>query len=554
MLKKSILVFLKNNLSLISILLWGTIFWSITMVKSGIIYPFGMGFWGANGHDGIWHLALINNILKGFPIEIPVFSGNLLQNYHIGFDLLVSLINQVTKLPITILYFQILPPVFAFLIGLLTYLFTLNWTKSKQSALLSSFFIYFGGGLGWFVTFLRNGKFDGESMFWSQQAISTLINPPFALSLIFILLGLICLHKKKLFLAILFFGVLVEIKIYAAVLVLIGLLLSKNFKVFLGTLFLSFILFVPLLGTSSKLLVWQPFWFLETMMGLSDRFGWMKFYSAMTTYRMGGIWVKVTLAYGVAFLLFLVGNMGTRIIFIKDAFKKLDSIKILILSIISAGIIIPMFFLQKGTPWNTIQFFYYSLFFSAILAGITASRFTKLLLIAVVLLTIPTTIGAMKHYLPKNPPAYLSNAELQALEFLKNQSNGIILTYPFDATRAKEAEANPPRPLYLYDSTAYVSAFANKITFLEDQVNLDITGYGWKDRRVEIENWYKEKDQEKSREFLKKNNIKYIYWLKGDKRFLYDIEQRAYLGETELGIEKIFDNKEVGVYVVKSEI
>ena len=128
------------------------------------------------------------------------------------------------------------------------------------------------------------------------------------------------------------------------------------------------------------------------------------------------------------------------------------------------------------------------------------------------------------------------------------------MTYPFDATRAKEAEANPPRPLYLYDSTAYVSAFANKITFLEDQVNLDITGYGWKDRRVEIENWYKEKDQEKSREFLKKNNIKYIYWLKGDKRFLYDIEQRAYLGETELGIEKIFDNKEVGVYVVKSEI
>ena len=41
-------------------------------------------------------------------------------------------------------------------------------------------------------------------MFWSQQSISTLVNPPFALSLIFILSALISLQKKNLFLVLYF--------------------------------------------------------------------------------------------------------------------------------------------------------------------------------------------------------------------------------------------------------------------------------------------------------------------------------------------------------------
>ncbi|PJE69192.1 hypothetical protein COU96_01075, partial [Candidatus Shapirobacteria bacterium CG10_big_fil_rev_8_21_14_0_10_38_14] len=395
-------------------------------------------------------------------------------------------------------------------IGFLTYKFVLGWTKSVRSSLWAVFFVYFGAGLGWLVTLARGSFLAGESMFWSQQAISTLINPPFALSLIFILLGLICLQKKKFLLAILFFGVLIEIKVYAAILVLIGLFLSKNFKVFLGTLFLSLVLFWPFLKSSSALLVWQPFWFLETMMGLSDRFGWTRFYSAMTTYRMGGIWVRASAAYLTAFAIFLLGNMGTRIIFFRDIFKKPDSLKIFAISIIAAGVIIPMFFLQKGTPWNTVQFFYYSLFFSGILAGIAVSRIihNSLFIILIVLLTLPGTIGALRNYLPAKPPAILSTLELSGLSFLREQPDGIVLTFPFDAYKAKEAEANPPRPLYLYDSTAYVSAFSGKTTFLEDEVNLNITGYDWSTRRVDIENWYKEKDQEKARAFLKENNIK----------------------------------------------
>ncbi len=541
MLKKSILVFLKSNLSLIILLLLGTVFWSLTMVKSGWVYPFGMGFWGANGHDGIWHLALIESMLKGFPISMPVFAGHLLQNYHIGFDLLAAFLHTETGTSVSILYFQILPPIFAFLIGLLTYKFVLLLTKSIRSSLYAVAFVYFGGSWAWIL-----GK--GESAFWSQQSISTLINPPFALSLIFILLGMICLQKRKYFLSILFFGVLIQIKVYAGILVLIGLFFSKNFKVFLGTLLVSLLVYIPFNKFSVGLLVWQPFWFLETMMGISDRLGWTRFYSAMMTYKSGGIWFKEIMAYFAALAIFIIGNFGTRILAFKSInLRKLSSFDLFIWSMIGGGILIPTFFLQKGTPWNTIQFFYYSLFFSGILAGIVLGSLKKsnlsfAFLAFIFLATIPTTIITLKDvYLPGRPPAMLSKEELSALTFLRSQPDGIVLTYPFDKLRASQAIANPPRPLYLYESTAYVSAFSGKTTFLEDEVNLNITGYDWPTRRVDIENWYKETNQEKAREFLKKNNIKYIYWVKG---------QRAFLGEGQLGLIRMFENKEVNIFKV----
>src|SRR3990167_2839260 len=182
----------KRHLTLL--VLMGTIIWSSTMVKSGLIYDYGMGFWGPNGHDGIWHIALIKSLVRG-SWEMPVFAGEALRNYHVGYDLLLALISRMTRLNPILLYFQILPPLLALLIGILTYKFVLNWKDSKPQALWATFFVYFGGSFGWIVNLLRTGKLGGESMFWAQQGISTLINPPFALSLVIMLLGLICLSR-----------------------------------------------------------------------------------------------------------------------------------------------------------------------------------------------------------------------------------------------------------------------------------------------------------------------------------------------------------------------
>jgi len=552
--------------SLLLIIL-GSLTWSLTMVKSGMLYAFGMGFWGPNGHDGVWHIALAESFARG-SFEMPTFAGEALKNYHAGFDLILAALHKLTTIPVTNLYFQIIPPILALLIGILTYKFVFIWRKSKKAAFWATFFVYFGGSFGWLVSLLRQGNLEGESMFWAQQSISTLINPPFALSLVLLLVGLIFVAKKKnILLIILCFGILIQIKAYAGILGLGALLVSgvydrlKNhnwflLKAFLGSLALTLLLFFLFTRDSGSLVVFQPFWFLETMMGLTDRLGWLRFYSAMTNYRLGNIWIKAIPAYLVAFVIFWVGNMGTRIIkeilvikWLKNI-KDLTFIEIIFITIIIAGVGLPMLFLQKGTPWNTVQFVYYSLFFSGILAGVAfaeisswskSPRLYSIEVAALIALTLPTTIGTLGHYLPARPPAMISNEELEALRFMSTQPTGVVLTYPFDKFKAKEAEINPPRPLYLYESTAYVSAFAQKSVFLEDEVNLDITGYRWRARRAEVETFYKSNSTSEVRNFLTNNNISYIYWIRG---------QRALLGEGQLGIEKIYENQEVEIYKV----
>lgn len=573
MLKKVFKRFFLSSWAFLLILL-GTLTWSVTMFKSGLVYSYGMGFWGPNGHDGVWHIALIESLAAG-KWQIPVFAGEALKNYHVGFDILVALLYKLTSIPIVNLYFQIVPVFLAFLIGVLTYKFVYLWQKSRLKSFWAVFFVYFAGSWGWIITLIRDGSLGGESMFWSQQAISTLINPPFALSLVFILAGLIFLVKyqktqtiRNLVLTTLFFGLLIQIKVYAGLLVLGGLFIggiwglvkSKNYnilQVFTSSLVLSLIIFLPFNKNAGSLIIFKPFWFLETMMGFSDRVAWERFYSAMTNYRLGGQWIKATLAYLVAFLIFWYGNMGTR--FVKEflVFKRLKNIRkiswveVFFASVIVLGGVIPMFFLQKGTPWNTIQFFYYSLFMSGILAGVALgewleSKHTTALrnavVGAVVLFTIPTTIGTLKHYLPSRPPAKLSRGELAALKFLSSQQNGVILTYPFDREAAKVAEAKPPRPLYLYESTAYVTAFSKMPVFLEDEINLDITNYDWPSRREEVFEFLNTLNQEKSRKFLRENKISYVYWVGG---------QRAKLGESQLGLVRIFENEEVDIYRVK---
>jgi hypothetical protein len=529
------------------------------MVKSGWVYPYGMGFWGANGHDGVWHIALAEVLSRG-SFENPVFAGEVLKNYHLGFDILLAFLSKVTAIPTVNIYFQILPVIFSLIIGLLTYNFSKKWTGSTSGGFWAVFFTFFGGSMGWIF-----GK--GESAFWSQQAISTLINPPFALSLLIIMLGLITLEKylgggkKYYFLSILLFGLLPQIKIYAAFIVLAGLFgaaiyslvfekKKEMLKVFLGTFLVFLFLFIPFNKNSSGLIVWQPFWFLETMMGLSDRIGWEKFYSAMTNYRSGGVYYKLIPAYFVAFLIFIVGNLGTRVVaffslFRRKFWQKKSVFDIFLFAGSTAGILVPMFFLQKGTPWNTIQFFYYSLFFMGLLSAklLTEVRLNKLIAFALVLATIPTTILSLKDvYIPGRPPSMIATSELEALRFLTSLGPGTVLTYPFDKEAAKAAENSPPRPLGLYVSTAYVAAFSGHSVFLEDEVNLDITGYDWKERREEILEWYKEPDERSAREFLRKNNIKYVYWTKG---------QRALLGESQLGLKEIFGNVDVTVYEVE---
>jgi hypothetical protein len=286
-----------------------------------------------------------------------------------------------------------------------------------------------------------------------------------------------------------------------------------------------------------------------------DRFYWPKLYSAMMTYTSGHVWGKAILVYILACVIFIVGNFGTRLVAIGSFFKnpkKLLSagpIEIFIFILISAGVVVPMLFIQKGTPWNTIQFLYYSLFFSGIVAGVVLGQFLEktkiktiliyIIIAVVVALTIPTTFASMNNYFPVKPQSILPSNEVEALKFLSIQPDGVVLTYPFDQDKA--GAAIPPRPLYLYTSTAYVSAFSGKTTFLEDEINLDIMQYPWQERETSLENFLKLVNTSTAQSFLKDNNIFYVYWVD---------DQQAKIPSVNLGLTQIFKNSGVTIFRV----
>jgi hypothetical protein len=571
MLKKLFQSLWQDKVKLLLLLL-GTAAWSATMVKSGLVYSYGVGFWGPNGHDGIWHIALSQSLAQG-SWQMPVFAGEPIQNYHIGFDLILAALHKITFIPISNLYFQILPPIFAFFIGYLVYDFVYSWRKSAKQAFWATFFVYFGGSFGWLVTLLRNGEIGGESLFWAQQSVSTLINPPFALSLIFLFVGLILLVKgveqknKNLFIITTFlFGILIQIKVYAGLLVLGGLLVAglwqllikrsaSIIKVFVGTLVLAILLFTKVSKGVSSEVIFRPFWFLEQMTSSTDRFYWPRLAGAMINYKLAGNIIKGSLAYLFAFLIFFIGNFGTRVVGFLWYWRKRKDIgnfkyvDFFIAFIVLFGILVPVFFIQSGTAWNTIQFMYYSMVFMGITSGIWLGEllersskkfFVNVITAFIVVLTIPTTIATLIYnYLPSRPPAKISNNELRALKFLKGQPMGVILTEPFDKKLAAEAVNNPPRPLYLYESTAYVSAYTGKPTFLEDEVNLEIMGYDWRVRRQKAERFFKDPSYNGKYELLDGENITYVYVIKN----LQDTYKNLYLNS-----ERIFENDEVIIY------
>lgn len=557
------------------LILIGTFLSSMTMIRSGIFNGSGIGFWGPNGHDAIWHLGVISEVLKKIPPENPVFSGVPLRNYHWGFDLFAAYFSRIFGFNILDVYFRFLPIIFGLLIGIFSYLVAYRNTKKIIIGFWFVFLNYFAGSFGWIVTMIRDHQLGGESLFWSMQSISTLLNPPFAMSLVVLLLGIYLWSGKRkennFFWAVLIgliFGISAGIKVYAGILIglaigffwIVKLIKKESSKfdfVVVITAAFSSLLLLFLFGALSggSLLVFQPFWFTHSMVESVDKLYVPKLASLRINLSHLGFGYKSFVLFGIeCFLIFvfLVGNLGTRIFGFKTIFekiikKKTSDFDVLIFIFMFFSFLIPTLFVQKGTAWNTIQFFYYFLVFAnyyfAVFLGeffYTKKHFSLIVSLILVLLIIPTSYSTLKDYFGNPSPSYLPSYEIDALNFLKNQKDGYVLTYPFNRFNGNGLKT--PIPLNFYETTAYVSAFSHKQTFLEDEMNLDITGYNWQKRKEGSIKFFQQKNIFEDRGFLINNNIGYIYLVNNQNIFL-DIK--------ELQIVKIFDNGRCQIYQVQ---
>lgn len=534
----------------------------LPVIRSGLNYNYGLGFWGSNGHDAIWHLSLINSIKNPLKIILPIFAGETLKNYHPFFDILIAFFSNITRIPSIIWYFQIFPLISTFILLLTSFFLGRKITSTFKGGILLMFFNSLANSFGWLVSLFKTGQISGESLFWSMQSASNQLNPPFTLSLIFINLFLLLILNKTIkfkvksifFLLILIltpitkaYGGVVVYSIFAFYSLFSFKKDKKPFILFLISLPLAYLVFTLYNSTSTSLFIFKPFWFINSLVESPDRL-YIPFLANMryTLEASGRIGPRLIVLYCLLTGVFYLGNFSWRLfgLFSIKSFKSKIKLPLLLTIFITA--LIPLFFIQKGTSWNTIQFLYYSLFLSNIFLVYYFSKgkltlFKKTLLIIVITTTVVSNYETIARYLSNPAPAALPKAEIEALNFLKSQDKGIVLAYPYDKHK-KDYFDTTPIPLYAYETTAYISAFSKQISFLEDEMNLSIIGFDWSNRRLEIDKFFNSQDKYFARGFLLNNNIDYIY-LVNDQNFKIDPE--------DLHLNIFFKSDQVKIYKVR---
>ncbi len=559
-----------SDVAILTVIIIGTFFQVMPTFQSGLKFAYGLGFWGPNTHDGLWHLSLINQLMQNLPPENPIFSGIILKNYHYFYDLLVAITALISKVTTIDLLFRFYPLFFSILLGIGTYYLIGTLLREKMAlarikivTIFSLYFVYFAGSFGWIVEYLRERHWGGESAFWANQSISFNLNPPFAVSLI-IVIAIIQLTtgltKRGWIIVVLTLltGSLISFKAYAGILILLTFLIISILKrslsyllVFLFSSLISGLLFLSSFSYGQSLMLFAPFWFINSMIDSPDRVGWTRLSLTRTVGLAGKNWFKFLGAEFLSLLIFIAGNLGARILSllalakIKTIYQDNTTLFLLVFS--SLSLIIPILFIQAGNPWNTIQFFYYFLYIAAIINGIVIFKLadkssrviTTPLVLFIFAITPINSWATARGYLTNQPHAYINTKEMEGLEFLRSQPSGVVLTYPYDSNLKKSLPE--PWPLFVYDSTAYVSALTNKPSFLEDEAQNQILLTDYKKKLIAAKDFFS-KSANPDIGFLQANRIQYIYLPKIFKVRLYENASQ---------LKNIWENDQVIIYQVE---
>ncbi len=517
----------------------------LTSFRSGQVFPFGLAFWGPHGHDAIFHLSLIqsfqNNLLD---LGHPQMSGEVIGNYHLFFDYISALILKVSGLPLLSYYFILFPLTaglaIVFLLNKLLNEFNLSLLQKKITYLL----VFFASSFGFLVRlFAGQDYFSGESAFWSNQSLSMFLNPPFLLSLVFLLIFLILFSKKNktnkdLLWLVVFGTLLAQTKIYAFILLVVALFWQGQIYLSIAIGILGLAITLPFSSVDTSPFLFQPLWFIRTMFESHDRFYIQQIANSWQAYESSGQLLKVFALSAFGLITFWIGNLGLRVLGLVQVIssKPENHTDSLIRKIILISLVLPLIVTQSVNPWNSIQFLYYGLFFLGIF---TAKALPKkgLLLYFLLALGIFGSIGTIKDYLTKNSSARVSHQELQALYALELLPPGIVLSPSHTGQATKEA----PHPLYDYVSTAYISALTGKKEFLSDTINLDITGLSYKQHSKSQNRFYSTTDRVWAKQFLLDNNIKYV---------IETPIRRMSINPAEVGLTLHFDAGEVKLYIL----
>lgn len=390
---KEILVIIKNNYLYLGIIIVLAIVYSSTIFRSGLLINGNYIF--QEFADSSWHIALINRLTENIPPSHPSSYLYTLTNYHYFYDLLLATIVKNYAINVFFLYFQYFMVFISLLLGLSAFIF-FNKIVVKKIALIGVIAVYFAGSFANLIPLFLPGHSWSESSFWVSQTFATLVNPQliFSFSILFLILILLLKDKNVLIYHLIIsfliavsmgfksYSFLVLSCLYLSYLFW-DVLLNKNLKnifypIILLAISIPYYLFLSSHGKSP--FFWKPFWYLDTMVEASDRLNLVEWKMREDTFWWLGnakraIWIKVK-----EFFIFYLGNLGIRFLFLPFIIVLIKINKKLILSILMTLVvfsIFPLFFLQTGTVWNSIQFWYYVLILADVLFVLTLDYLNK---------------------------------------------------------------------------------------------------------------------------------------------------------------------------------
>lgn len=557
---------------IITIFLLGIIGQLLIIAPSGSYVDGDLVFWSAHGHDGSWHLSLMAELKKGYPLQNPAFAGEKLTNYHFFSDIAPADFNKYFKIPALDLYFRFFPLIFSVLLGSLSFILG-SRLGGFWAGLWITIFTYFAGSFGYIVTFIQNKTIGGESLFWASQIQSSIGNPPQIISSIIILAFLVLFLNllktgRGFLICALLAGTLIMFKAYGGVVILLSLLAVAIWQIlrmrkvqflilFTVSSVISAIIYFPNTSGTSAFLIFEPWWFIRTMVVAPDKLNWLDLELKRQTYIFEENWKRVIQVELTAFLIFFFGNLGMRFLGLLYLFQNTrkifsDYFFTLFFMIILISFIFPLLFLQKGVASNTIQFFQYFLLLMGIAAGITTSKVLgkvkgtviKIVLsLLLIMVLIPTQIALIYSFYNRSPFAKISSSEVQALNFLRENTDpeSIILTPPYNKYLDLKKEIPD---IWDWFDTAYVAAFSERRVYLSDTEQVDIMGYDLNSRLKFQEDIFAQDNLIIFNKNLKEHGINYIYFPKPLRPSL-DLDQSS--------LKQVYTNDLVEIWQVDTE-
>lgn len=439
----------------------------IQYIRNGQLTPSGLYFTEKNLIDHTWHSALISELVSRFPPDVPGMFGERFTNYHFWFHLVTADLTRVFHIPLLqtqYLGMYLLSPV---LLGLMGYALASVLFKSILFRRLLLFFLFFSGDISTLFSLLIKHllNFNLSLGYLFENSTLFMDHPGTGLATIILLAGIYTIFiniknysLKNILISALLIGSIMGFKIYLAIPALIGLfcltiihIIKKNYSTLLILIIsvsLSLIQFLPF-NLSSGGLLFLPFEIPRQFIAQKE-FGLGYIDQRWRIYNEHNNYLRI-IQYGILMsMVYFFIQFGLKLIGLiplKRAANKIGlHFYIFFYSILSASIILGLFFYQKVGGANILEFFITASLILSILSSLYLSLILNklnktvkiFLILLIIFLVIPRWVDSTVNNIYSSFSSKFSgipNDELQAYYYLKNnttQNSLILLMNPND--------------------------------------------------------------------------------------------------------------------------